>query len=49
MGHIIGTNNQDCLEMFKSVLSNSHVHCLYRDDYIQTHSFLIQSLEGIKK
>ena len=42
-------NNQDCLEMFRNVLLNSHVHCLYRDDFIQTHAFLIQCLESSKK
>ena len=42
-------HHQDCLDMFKSVLLNSHVHTLYRDDTILTHDFLLKFLEISKK
>ncbi|CAF1006447.1 unnamed protein product [Brachionus calyciflorus] len=40
--------HQNCLEMFRNVLLNSHVHTLYRDDTILTHDFLLKFLELVK-
>ncbi len=42
-------SHPECIDMFKSVLLNSHIHSLYRDDCVQTHSFLTQCLEATKK
>jgi NCK-associated protein 1 len=41
-------HHQDTLDMFKNVLLNSNVHVLYRDDCVQTHSYLLQLLETAK-
>jgi hypothetical protein len=37
--------HQECLDMFRNVLLNSHVHVLYRDDTILTHEFLLKFFE----
>jgi NCK-associated protein 1 len=42
-------HHQECLDMFRNVLLNSHVHTLYRDDTILTHDFLLKFLEISKK
>ena len=42
-------HHQECLEMFKNVLLNGHVHTLYRDDTILTHDFLLKFLDLSKK
>jgi len=40
--------HQECLDMFRNVLLNGHVHTLYRDDTIITHDFLLKHFETIK-